>query len=99
MSRYRTRAYFNPKEGKECDLSVAYGFDHTPMGLFIQVYGPPIEEVNEDGEKYMNDENLLVNEDQLFTKLTEDRFFKICEDWKIEIYPEHYTAIREHLPF
>lgn len=100
MSRYYARALFNPVTKQECNLSVAFGYDHTPIGLFIQIY-EPIEETDEEGNRYMNEDNLVVDKDMMFSNppLTSEEFLALCNEWKINLPSEVEYSIKNHFPF
>lgn len=100
MSRYYSRALFNPIKQEGCNLSVGYGYDHTPIGLFIQIFEPIMEE-NEDGIMEMNEEHLAVDEDMMFSRppLTGEKFLKICQDWMINIPYDVIHSVVTQTPF
>ena len=71
-----SRHVINKEDGKD----IAYGHDHA-MGYFFQVF----DGVDEDGE-----DNLVVNEDSMFTGMSNGRMLELMEEHKVN---ENHIAI------
>ena len=68
------------------DKTACYGFDHA-TGYFFQVFGPDI-----DGE-----ENLVVDECSMFTKMTNGRMVELMSTYEVD--KEHILMAASDLPF
>lgn len=71
---------------KQDSLEIAYGFDHA-TGYFFQVF---------DGEDEEGEDNLIIDECSLFTKLSNARMCELMEQYDID--REHITSVALDLP-